>query len=98
MSGRSIPWNEKIRRIVEDTDTAENNPQIRRKRDTSSAPMAQKSDTRSIILMDMIWDCVKLFCITKECCHQQRQHPKIPDGESVVERSPTEMSIWKKST
>jgi hypothetical protein len=55
--------------------------------------MAQKSDTRFIVPMDMIWKSAKLFWIAKECHHQQPRHPKIPIGESIAERSPTEMSI-----
>jgi hypothetical protein len=98
MTGRSTAQNEEIRRTTEDTDTAENNPQIRRKRDPSSAPMAQKSGTRSIVPMVLIWKSAKLFWIAKESRHQQHRHPKIPIGESIVERSPTEMSIWRKST
>jgi hypothetical protein len=54
MTRRSTPRNEEIRRTTEDTSTAENNPQIRRKRDPSGALMAQKSGARSIVLMDMI--------------------------------------------
>jgi hypothetical protein len=42
MIGRSTPQNKEIRRTAEDIDTTENNPQIRRKRDPSGAPMAQK--------------------------------------------------------
>jgi hypothetical protein len=97
MTGRSTPRNEEIRRTVEDTGTVENNPQIRRKRDPSDAPMAQKSGARSIVPIDMIWKSVKLFCIAKECHHQQCRHPKIPIGESITERSLTEMRIWHKS-
>jgi hypothetical protein len=83
---------------AEDTGTAKNNPQIRRKRDHSGAPMAQKSGTRSIVPMDMIWKSAKKFWIAKECCHQQRRHPNIPIRERITERSPMEMSIWWKST
>jgi hypothetical protein len=54
MAGRSILQNEEIRMTTEDTGTAEDNSQIRRKRDPSGAPMAQKSGARSIALMDMI--------------------------------------------
>jgi hypothetical protein len=98
MIGRSTPWNEEIRRTAEDTVTAENNPQIRRKGDHSNAPTAQRSGTKSIAPMDMIQKNAKLFWITKRCRLQQRRHPKIPAGESIAGRSPTEMSIWRKST
>jgi hypothetical protein len=54
MTGRSTPWNDEIRRTAEDTGITENNPQIRRKRDPSDAPMTQKSGARSIVPMDMI--------------------------------------------
>jgi hypothetical protein len=54
MARRSTPQNEEIRRTAEDTGTAENNSQIRRKKDPSDAPMAQKSGVRSIAPMDMI--------------------------------------------
>jgi hypothetical protein len=47
--------------------------------------------------MDMIWKSAKLFWITKENRHQQRQQLKIPVGESIIERSPTKMSIWQRS-
>jgi hypothetical protein len=93
MTKRSTPQNEEIRRTAEDTGTAENNPQIRRKGDPFDAPMAQKNGARSIVLMDMIWKSAKLFWITKECRHLQRRYPKIPVGESITERPPTEMSI-----
>jgi hypothetical protein len=83
---------------VEDTGAAENNPHIIRKRDPSDTPMAQKTGARFIVLMDMIWKSAKLFYIAKECRHQQHRHPKIPVGESIAERSPMEMSIWRKST
>jgi hypothetical protein len=96
MTGRSTPLNEEIRRTAEDTGTMENNSQIRRKRDPSNAPMAQKSGARSIIPMDMIWKSAKLFWIVKECHHQQRRHLNIPIRESITERSPTEMSTWKR--
>jgi hypothetical protein len=56
--------------------------------------MAQKSGARSIVPMDMIWKSAKLFCIAKECYHQQRRHLKILVRESIAERSPMEMSIW----
>jgi hypothetical protein len=51
----------------------------------------------SSIPMDMIWKSAKLFWITKENRHQQRQQLKIPVGESIIERSPTKMSIWQRS-
>jgi hypothetical protein len=98
MTGRSTPQNEEIRRTAEDTGTVENNSQIRRKGDPSDALMTQKSGVRSIVPMDMIWKSAKLFWITKECRHQQRRHLKIPIGESITERSPMEMSIWRRST
>jgi hypothetical protein len=47
--------------------------------------------------MDMIWKSAKLFWITKEYHHQQHWHPKIPVRESIIERSLTEMSIWRRS-
>jgi hypothetical protein len=96
--GRSTPRNEEIRRTAKDTATVENNPQIRRKGDPSDAPIAQRSDAKSIAPMDMIWKNVKLFWIAKRCHLQQRRHPKIPVGESIAGRSPTETSIWQKST
>jgi hypothetical protein len=40
MIRRSTLQNEEIRRTVDDTTTAENNPQIRRKRDPSNALIA----------------------------------------------------------
>jgi hypothetical protein len=46
---------------MEDTATAENNTQIRRKGDPSDAPTAQRSGAKSITLMDMIWKSAKLF-------------------------------------
>jgi hypothetical protein len=98
MTGRSTPWNEEIRETAEDTGTTEKNSQIRRKGDPSDAPMTHKSGARSTIQMGMIWKSAKLFWIAKECCHQQRRHLKVPVGESTVERSLTEMSIWRKST
>jgi hypothetical protein len=97
MTGRSTLRNEEIRRTAEDTGTVENNPHSKRKRDPYGAPMAQKSGARSIVPMDMIWKSVKLFWITKECCYQQRRHPKILVEESIAERSLMEMSIWRKS-
>jgi hypothetical protein len=54
MIGRSTPRNEEIRRTTEDTVTAENNTQIRRKGDPSDAPTAQRSGAKSIAPMDMI--------------------------------------------
>jgi hypothetical protein len=93
MIGRSTPQNEEIRRIEEDTAAAENNPQIRRKRDPSDALTAQRSGAKSIAPMDMIWKNVKLFWIVKRCRIQQRRHSKIPAGESIVRRSLTETSI-----
>jgi hypothetical protein len=39
MTGRSTPQNEEIKRTMEDTGTAENNSQIRRKGDPSDALM-----------------------------------------------------------
>jgi hypothetical protein len=84
MIRRSTPQNEEIRRIEEDTATAENNPQIRRKGDPSDALTAQRSGAKSIAPMDMIWKNVKLFWIAKRCRIQQRRHPKIPAGESIV--------------
>jgi hypothetical protein len=98
MTRRSTPQNEEIRKTAEDTGTAENNSQIRRKRDPSDVPMAQKSGARSIAPMDMIWKSAKIFWIVKECRHQQHRHLKIPAGENIAERSPTEMSIWQRST
>jgi hypothetical protein len=97
MTGRSTLRNKEIRRTAEDTGIMENNPHIKRKRYPSNAPMAQKSGARSIVLMDMIWKSAKLFWIAKECHHQQRQHLKIPVGESITERSPMEMSTWQRS-
>jgi hypothetical protein len=94
MAERSTLRNKEIRRTAEDTGIVENNPHMRRKRDSSNAPMAQKSGARSIVPMDMIWKSAKLFWIAKECRH----HPKIPVGESITERSLTEMSIWRSST
>jgi hypothetical protein len=61
MTGRSTPLNEEIKRTMEVTGTAGNNPHIRRRRDPSDAPMVQKSGARSIVPMDMIWKNVKLF-------------------------------------
>jgi hypothetical protein len=54
MIRRKTPQNEEIRRTAEDTATAENNPQIRRKGDPSDAPIAQRSGVKSIAPMDMI--------------------------------------------
>jgi hypothetical protein len=54
ITGRSTTQNEEIRKTAEDTSTTENNPHIRRKRDPSGDPMAQKSGARSIVPMDMI--------------------------------------------
>jgi hypothetical protein len=54
MTERSTPLTEEIRRTTEVTDTVGNNPQIRRRRDPSDAPMVQKSGARSIVSMDMI--------------------------------------------
>jgi hypothetical protein len=98
MIGRSMPWNEGIRRTTEDIAIAGNNTPIRRKGDLSDALTTQRSGERSIAPMNMIWKSVKLFWIIKRCRPQQRQHPKIPTGENIAERSPTEMSIWQKST
>jgi hypothetical protein len=39
MTGRSTPLNEEIRRTAEVIGTTGNNPQIRRRRDPSNAPM-----------------------------------------------------------
>jgi hypothetical protein len=61
MTGRSTLQNEEIKRTTKDTDTVENNSQIRGKRDPSDALVMQKSGTRSIISMDMIWNSAKLF-------------------------------------
>jgi hypothetical protein len=91
MIGRSTPRNEEIRR------TAENNTQIRRKGEPSDAPISQRSGAKSIASMDMILKSAKIFCTAKRCRLQQRRHPKIPAGESIVGRSPTEMSTWQKS-
>jgi hypothetical protein len=98
MIRRSTPRNEEVRRTVEDTATTENNTQIRRKGDPSVALTTQRSGAKSIAPMDMIWKSAKLFWITKRCHLQQRWLPKIPVGKSITERSPTEMSIWWKST
>jgi hypothetical protein len=98
MTGKSTPWNEEIRRTAEDTGTAKNNSQIRRKGNPSDALMAQKSGARSIVPMDMIWKSAKLFWITIECCHHQHRHLKIHVGESIAEISPMEVSIWWRST
>jgi hypothetical protein len=65
-------------------------------KETLPIPMAQKSGARSIVPMDMIWKSAKLFWIVKECHHQQRRHLNIPIRESITERSPTEMSTWKR--
>jgi hypothetical protein len=54
ITGRSTTQNEEITKTAKDTGTTENNPHIRRKRDPSGDPMAQKSGARSIVLMDMI--------------------------------------------
>jgi hypothetical protein len=67
MIGRSTPRNKQIRRIAEDTATAENNPQIRRKGDPSDAPTVHRSDAKSIAPLDMIWKNIKLFWIIKRC-------------------------------
>jgi hypothetical protein len=72
MTGRSTPWNDEIRETTEDTGTAENNSQIRRRGDPSDASMTQKSGARSTVPMGMIWKSAKFFWITKECRHQQR--------------------------
>jgi hypothetical protein len=77
-TGRSTPLTEEIRRTVEVADTVGNNPQIRRRRDPSNAPMMQRSGTRSNVSMDMIWKSAKLFWIAKGCRHQQHRHLKIP--------------------
>jgi hypothetical protein len=61
MIRRSTLRNEGIRRTAEDTATAKNNPQIRRKRDPSDALTAQRSGVKSIAPMDMIWKNAKLF-------------------------------------
>jgi hypothetical protein len=98
MIRRSTPQNEEIRRTAEDTTTAENNPQMKRKGDPSDALTVQRSGAKSITLIDMIWKNAKLFWITKRCCLQQRRHPKIPTGESITGRSPMKTSIWEKST
>jgi hypothetical protein len=94
MIGRSTLWNEEIRRTTEDTGTAENNSQIRRKGDPFDTPMTQKSGVRSIVPMGMAWKSAKFFWIAKECLHQQRRHLKIPVREIITERSPTEIIIW----
>jgi hypothetical protein len=39
----------------------------------------------------------KTFLDQKRCRLQQRRHRKTPTGESNAGRSPTEMSIWRKS-
>jgi hypothetical protein len=70
--GPSIPWNDEIRETTEDTGTAENNSQIRRRGDPFDASMTQKSGARSTVPMCMIWKSAKFFWITKECRHQQR--------------------------
>jgi hypothetical protein len=98
MIGRSTPQNKEIRRTAEDTAIAKNNTLIRRKGDASDAPTTQRSGVRSIAPIDMIWKSAKLFWIIKRCRRQQRRNPKIPIGENIPERSPTEMSIWQKST
>jgi hypothetical protein len=98
MTGMSTSLNEEIRKTAEVTGTVGNNSQIRRRRDPSDAPMVQKRDARSVVLMDMIWKSAKLFWNTKGCHHQRHRHLKIPVRESIVERSPTVMSIWRKST
>jgi hypothetical protein len=98
MTGRLTLRNEEIRETTEDIGTAENNSQIRRRGDPSDAPMTHKSGVRSTVPMDMIWKSVKLFWTTKECHHQQHWHLKIPAGESIVERPPMDMSIWRRST
>jgi hypothetical protein len=82
MIRRSTPQNEEIRRTTEDTTTAKNNTQIRRKGDPSDAPTTQRSGAKSIASMDMIWKSAKLFWIAKRCRLQQRQHPKIPPGRA----------------
>jgi hypothetical protein len=82
---RSTLLTKEIRWTAEVIDTAGNNPQIRRRRDPSDAPMVQKSGVRSIVLMNMICKSAKLFWIAKGCCHQQRRHLKIPVGENITE-------------
>jgi hypothetical protein len=54
MIRRSTLRNEEIRRIAEDTATADNNTQIKRKGDPSDAPTVQRSGAKSIAPMDMI--------------------------------------------
>jgi hypothetical protein len=98
MIERSTPQNKEIRRTVEDTAIAENNTHIRRKGDPSDGPTTQRSGARSITPMYIIWKSEIFFWIVKRCRLQQRQHPKIPAGESITGRSPTETSIWRKST
>jgi type IV secretory pathway VirB4 component len=95
---RSTLQNKEIRRTVENTATAENNPQIRRKGDLSDALTSKRSGAKSIAPMDMIWKNAKLFWITKRCHLQQCWHPKIPARGSIAGRSPMEMSIWRKLT
>jgi hypothetical protein len=55
MIRRSTPWNEEIRRAVEDTAIAENNTPIRREGEPSDVPIIQRSGARTIAPMDMIW-------------------------------------------
>jgi hypothetical protein len=98
MIGRSTLQTEEIKRTAEDTAIVENNTPIRRKRDPSDAPTTQRSGVRFITPMDMIWKSAKFFWIVKRCRLQQRRHPKTPVGENIAERSPTETSIWQKST
>jgi hypothetical protein len=97
MIGRSIPRNEEIRRTAKDTAITENNTHIRRKGDPSDAPTTQRNGAKSIALMDMIGKSAKYFWIIKRYRHQLHRHPKIPARESIVRRSPTEMSICRKS-
>jgi hypothetical protein len=61
MIGRSILRNEEIRKTAEDTTITKNNTPIRSKGDPSDAPPTQRSGTRFIAPMDMIWKSAKLF-------------------------------------
>jgi hypothetical protein len=61
MIGRSIPRNKEIRRTAKDIATVENNTQIKRKGDPSDASTTQRSGTKSITPMDMIYKSAKLF-------------------------------------
>jgi hypothetical protein len=80
--------------IVEIMEIASNNHQNRRRRDCFITLTMQRSDVRSIILLDMIRKSAKCFWIKRRCDHQQYRWPKNLVEASIVEPIPIMRIRW----